>query len=73
MNVHCVGFVSCRLAELKGGVAFVAAAKFCRWDSTVVIRCDETGQDLTVCCTASIHGYSAQHFRNEWIRKHGML
>ncbi len=72
MRAHCVGFVSATPAEIRSGVAFREAARFCQWESTVVIRCEETGQDVQVHCAPCIHGYEAEHFASEWARKHNL-
>lgn len=79
MNVHCVGFVLATREEIADGSAFRAAARFCEWDATVVIRCEQTGQDLQVQCPAgiprSVTNYSdpADRFESEWRRKYGIL
>ena len=70
MRVHCVAFIACSLAEIADGSAFRRAAKFCSCEATIVIRCEDTGQDLQVHCPESIHGYDPMHFDLAWRAKH---
>lgn len=70
MRGHCVGFISATVAEIADGSAFRYAARFCFCEATVVIRCEETGQDVQVHCPESILGYDERAFRAEWDRKH---
>lgn len=69
-----MGFVSASQAEIRDGSAFAEAARFCEWESTVVIRCEQTGQDLQVHCPPPSVALACEiTFRNEWVRKHGSL
>lgn len=72
MNVHCVAFISCSLAELEDNSAFDKAAMFCQWDATVLIRRENSGQELQASCPGG-KNYSAAYFRSQWIAKHGKL
>jgi hypothetical protein len=69
MNIHCVAFILASEREIADGSAFEQASQFCKWDATVVIRCEQTGRDLQVHCPAGSVSNAAR-FHAEWIRKH---
>jgi hypothetical protein len=73
VNIHCVAFVAVTLDELQSGAAFREAARFCQWDATVVIRCEQVGQELQMTCPASSMAHSAARFRSAWERKNGRI
>lgn len=71
MNVHCVAFVSATQAEIASGKAFKEAAVFCQWEATVVIRCEQLGQELQTHCVAGDSREALRRFRAAWVHKYG--
>ncbi len=68
--VHAIGFITVTAAEIADGSAFRYAARFCWCESTVIIRCETTGQELQVHC-AGVHEDNAERFRAAWEKKNG--
>lgn len=83
MHVLTVAYLHCTLQELSNRTVFEEAAKFTRWECTVYIRCDDTGQDLQVNCTppaskpvgviTPAHCWGWRYFYDHWVRKHGPI
>ncbi len=71
MNVHCVGFILASAAEIRDGSAFRESGRFCAWDATVVIRCEQDGRDLQVHCPADEPSWCARKIQIAWEEKHG--
>lgn len=79
MQVLTVAFIHCTLGELRSRAAFEEAARFTRWECTVIIRCDDTGEEMQFSCTPPGHAvpgipcWGWRYFYDQWIRRFGHI